>query len=81
MRTRHWGERTLDVDILMYDDLVIYTDELKLPHPEMHMRDFVLQPLAQIEPYLIHPIKKMNVMELLKSIKNRVKNDELHCRR
>lgn len=69
VRTRHWGERTLDVDILMYDDLVIYTDELKLPHPEMHMRDFVLQPLAQIEPYLIHPIKKMNVMELLKSIK------------
>lgn len=65
MRTRHWGERTLDVDILMYDDDIIFSDELKLPHPEMHKRVFVLQPLAQIEPYLLHPIKKENVLEML----------------
>ena len=68
VRTRRWGERTLDVDILMYDNEVIFTDELKIPHPEMHKRVFVLQPLAQIEPYLVHPIRKMNVSELLEQV-------------
>lgn len=65
VRTRRWGERTLDVDILMYDSEVLFTDDLKIPHPEMHKRAFVLQPLAQIEPYLIHPVRKINVTELL----------------
>lgn len=64
VKTRRWGERTLDVDILMYGDTVLFTDELKIPHPEMHKRDFVLKPLCQIEPYLIHPVKRMNVSEL-----------------
>ncbi len=70
VRTRHWGERTLDVDILMYEDLVLFTDELILPHPELHKRDFVLKPLSQIEPYLVHPILKTNVLELLKKIES-----------
>lgn len=68
VRTRRWGERTLDVDILMYEDMVLFTDELIIPHPEMHKRDFVLKPLSQIEPYLVHPILKINVLELLKRI-------------
>lgn len=66
--TRPWGERTLDIDILMYGDEVIFTDNLKIPHPEMHIRDFVLKPLTQIEPYLVHPIKGENVTELLKKL-------------
>lgn len=70
VKTRHWGERTLDIDILMYGDTVLFTDELKIPHPEMHKRDFVLIPLCQIEPYLVHPITGMNVSELL-DIKNK----------
>ena len=69
VRTRHWGERTLDVDILMYGDAVIFTDDLKIPHPEMHKRAFVLEPLAQIEPYLVHPVRKMNVQEMLVKLK------------
>lgn len=68
VRTRHWGERTLDVDILMYGDMVLFTEELKLPHPEMYKRDFVLKPLSQIEPYLIHPIMRKNTLELLKDL-------------
>ncbi|MGN0559164.1 MAG: 2-amino-4-hydroxy-6-hydroxymethyldihydropteridine diphosphokinase [Acutalibacteraceae bacterium] len=69
VRTRHWGERTLDVDILMYGDEVIFTDELKIPHPEMHKRTFVLEPLAQIEPYLVHPVRKISVSEMLVKLK------------
>lgn len=69
VRTRHWGERTLDVDILMYGNLVLFTDDLKIPHPEMHKRNFVLQPLSQIEPYLIHPILNINVTDLLCKLK------------
>ena len=69
VRTRHWCERTLDIDILMYDNDIFFTDKIKLPHPEMHKRTFVLQPLAQIEPYLVHPITRMNVLEMLEQAK------------
>lgn len=68
VRLRHWGERTLDVDILMYKNEIIFDDKLKIPHPEMHKRAFVLAPLCMIEPYLIHPIKKENASELLEKL-------------
>lgn len=68
-RIRKWGERTLDVDILMFNDQIIFNDKLKIPHPEMHIRDFVLEPLAEIEPYLMHPQRRLNVSELLKILK------------
>ena len=68
VRKRHWGERTLDVDIIMYENEVIFTDELKVPHPEMHLRDFVLRPLVEIEPYLIHPLLGVNVQTLLERV-------------
>lgn len=68
VRKRRWGERTLDVDILTFGDVVIYSDDLKIPHPEMHLRDFVLKPLCEIEPYLIHPVLKRNVTALLKEL-------------
>lgn len=67
--TRRWGERSLDVDILMYGQEVVFTDTLIIPHAEMHIREFVLGPLAEIEPYLVHPIKKENVVEMLEKIK------------
>lgn len=70
VKLRHWGERTLDLDILLYDNETIFTDTLKIPHPEMHIREFVLTPLVEIEPYLVHPIKNKTVAELLTNIKN-----------
>ena len=65
---RHWGERTLDVDILMYSDIKMFTPKLIIPHAEMCMRTFVLEPLCEIEPYLIHPTRKKNIKELLEEL-------------
>lgn len=47
-RERHWGPRTLDLDLLLYDDLVMDSPRLRIPHPGMHERDFVLEPLLEI---------------------------------
>ncbi len=55
-REEYWGPRTLDLDILFYDDLVLDTDELTIPHPDLHNREFVLKPLQKIAPRLRHPI-------------------------
>ncbi len=68
VHTRKWGERTLDVDILTFGDSVIFTDELKIPHPEMHIRDFVLNPLNEIEPYLIHPVYMITIQALIQKL-------------
>lgn len=54
-RLRHWGERTLDVDILLYGDQVIHQPRLDVPHPQMTKRAFVLFPLVEIAPHLVLP--------------------------
>ena len=64
VRLRHWGERNIDLDLLLYEDVVIDTPELKLPHPDMQNRDFVLLPLAEIAPELVHPILQKSIEEL-----------------
>lgn len=63
-RLVHWGPRTLDLDIIMYDSLVLDDEELHIPHIDMHNREFVLKPLVQIAPYLRHPVKNLTVQEL-----------------
>lgn len=57
-RTReiHWGPRTLDVDLWFYDDAVIDTPELTVPHPDLQNRDFVLRPMMELAPHLRHPV-------------------------
>lgn len=50
LRTRHWGERTLDLDLLLYGNITMQTSELTLPHPQMAQRSFVLEPLLEIAP-------------------------------
>jgi 2-amino-4-hydroxy-6-hydroxymethyldihydropteridine diphosphokinase len=62
------GPRLIDVDILFFDDLVLNTAELQLPHPRLHERAFVLVPLAEIAPKLMHPKMKKSVKELLTKV-------------
>jgi 2-amino-4-hydroxy-6-hydroxymethyldihydropteridine diphosphokinase len=59
------GPRLIDMDILLYGNEVIDTPELQVPHPRMHLRRFVLQPLAEIAPNLQHPISHLSISELL----------------
>ena len=63
-RTIRWGPRTLDLDILMYDDEILETEELVIPHVEMHLRDFVLKPLCEIAPNKRHPIYHKTIAQL-----------------
>jgi 2-amino-4-hydroxy-6-hydroxymethyldihydropteridine diphosphokinase len=67
--TFRWGPRTIDLDILFFDDAEIHTEELQVPHPSIQERQFVLIPLAEIDRYLIHPVLKKTVQELLNNIK------------
>ena len=61
------GPRLIDIDILFYDDLVLNTASLVIPHPHMHERGFVLLPLMDIAPDLVHPVHKKSVREMIAS--------------
>ena len=64
-REQHWGDRTIDIDILYFGDQVWESPSLTIPHPYLAQRSFVLQPLAEILPKKIHPILGKTTLELL----------------
>ena len=71
VRLRRWGERNIDLDLLLYEDVVLDTPRLRLPHPDMQNRDFVLLPLAEIAPELKHPTLQKTIWELKENLMNR----------
>lgn len=70
-KTYHWGPRVVDIDILLFNGLVISESGLKIPHPLMHQREFVLRPLSEIAPDIIHPGLKKTIGILLSELKNK----------
>jgi 2-amino-4-hydroxy-6-hydroxymethyldihydropteridine diphosphokinase len=68
VRQERWGPRTLDLDLLLYDDLILQTSNLQIPHPRMRERAFVLVPLAEIAPDWVEPVSGCVIKELLKQV-------------
>lgn len=64
VRIVRWGARTLDLDLILYDQLVLESDDLQIPHPACWYRRFVLDPLVEIAPEVIHPVKKISIAKL-----------------
>lgn len=67
-RMQKKGPRSIDIDILLFDESVLESKELTIPHPAMHQRRFVLEPLAEIAPDLIHPVFQKTIRELLDAL-------------
>ena len=67
-RIEHWGPRTIDLDLLLYDDLVLNSPELTIPHPRMTERRFMLEPAAEIANDMLHPTIGRTIGDLLKNL-------------
>ena len=70
-RTRRWGPRTIDLDLLLYGPLVVEEPDLQIPHAEMTRRSFVLVPLVELDPLLVHPVTGETLITHLTSLKTR----------
>src|SRR5262249_34847168 len=68
VRTQRWGPRTIDLDLLLYEDLVLDEDDLQIPHPELAKRSFVLVPLVELDPLLVHPATGETMLALLQKL-------------
>ena len=65
VRAERWGPRTIDLDLLLFGEEIINSSNLKVPHPLMHLRRFVLVPMAQLAPHAIHPVLGLTIEALL----------------
>jgi 2-amino-4-hydroxy-6-hydroxymethyldihydropteridine diphosphokinase len=68
MKRERWHEREIDFDILFYDNVILNTKTLTVPHPELQRRSFVLLPLNEIASDLVHPVLKKSIEILLKEV-------------
>ncbi len=67
--TFRWGPRRIDLDLLSFDQEQTQSEGLEIPHPRLHERQFVLVPLAEIDPHLMHPVLRKTILELLNCLK------------
>jgi 2-amino-4-hydroxy-6-hydroxymethyldihydropteridine diphosphokinase len=65
VRTQRWGPRSIDLDLLLFGDLVLDEPDLKIPHPELTRRGFVLVPLVELDPLLVHPESGETLLQIL----------------
>ncbi len=70
-RKIHWGPRTIDIDILFYEDKIINEKDLQIPHPGLPERDFVLRPLMDLNPNFVHPVLKKRIRNLYSKIEDK----------
>jgi len=71
VRTQRWGPRTIDLDLLLYGDEVIEESDLRVPHAELAVRSFVLVPLVELDPLLVHPVSGETLLHLLSRLNTR----------
>jgi 2-amino-4-hydroxy-6-hydroxymethyldihydropteridine diphosphokinase len=71
VRTQKWGPRTIDLDLLLFGNLVVDEPDLKVPHPELTRRSFVLVPLVELDPMLVHPVTGETLLTHLSWLKTR----------
>ncbi|HCU25270.1 MAG TPA: 2-amino-4-hydroxy-6-hydroxymethyldihydropteridine diphosphokinase [Deltaproteobacteria bacterium] len=77
-RSHRWAPRNIDLDLLFFDDEILRTKSLTIPHPQLHQRRFVLEPLAEVAPNFIHPIKGLSVKTLLEKLNDNKKVTPLY---
>lgn len=70
VRKEKWGSRIIDLDIIFFDDLILYTDDLKIPHPYANERLFVMKPLLEIAPFFIDPVSRLQIRQICQKLEN-----------
>ena len=70
--SEQWAPRPIDLDILLYDEVVLDEPALTIPHPRMHQRRFVLEPLAQVAPDVVHPVLKQSISQLFSALNSAI---------
>ena len=76
-KSDHYESRTIDIDIVFYNDLLLSSSNLILPHPKMGERNFVLIPLSEIAPEKLHPVTNLKVKEMLQICTDRLKVERI----
>ncbi|MCC9137451.1 2-amino-4-hydroxy-6-hydroxymethyldihydropteridine diphosphokinase [Pontibacter silvestris] len=76
VRLEHWGSRVIDIDILFYDSLILHTQRLTIPHPQLQHRRFTLKPLVEIAPELMHPVLSKSATQLLEECEDNLEVKE-----